>query len=318
VKILARVHLFPPDHCAGAERMLEEMLVSLVDRGHNVEVYLAKRSPSSTPYEYRGIKVFPRSVEWYGAALEADVLVTHLDQTSEVVGVAAVLDKPIVQILHNTHAPTRMWATCKADLLVYNSEWMANELGHDPRAIVVRPPVYAADYGYFRSTSARQALNTVTLVNTNEAKGGIVFAMLAALMPSVNFLGVAGAYGEQVDPGLTNTLIVEHGVDMDHIYANTSIVIMPSSYESWGRVGVEAMSSGIPVIAHPTLGLKESLGDAGIFVDRNDIYEWARTIKRLLTDAEAYEKASDLAVDRSLDLDPTDDLARWVKAVETL
>jgi len=66
---------------------------------------------------------------------------------------------------------------------------------------------------------------------------------------------------------------------------------MPSEYESWGRVGVEAMASGIPVIAHPTPGLQESLGDAGVFVDRNDIDGWERAIRRLLT-PRAYGTAS--------------------------
>ncbi|MFE2879219.1 hypothetical protein ACFXG6_32815 [Streptomyces roseus] len=40
------------------------------------------------------------------------------------------------------------------------------------------------------------------------------------------------------------------------------------------RVAVQAFSSGIPVIAHPTLGLIESLGSAGIYAYRDDLNAW--------------------------------------------
>ncbi|MFE4971343.1 glycosyltransferase [Kitasatospora sp. NPDC056651] len=52
----------------------------------------------------------------------------------------------------------------------------------------------------------------------------------------------------------------------ERVYARSRVVLMPSSHESWGRVGVEAFASGIPVIAHPTPGLAECLGHAGIYV----------------------------------------------------
>ena len=66
---------------------------------------------------------------------------------------------------------------------------------------------------------------------------------------------------------------------------------MPSLYESYGRTAVEAMCSGIPVIAAPTPGLKESLGDAGIFADVEKPQEWVEAIKKL-DDPEEYKKAS--------------------------
>ena len=76
---------------------------------------------------------------------------------------------------------------------------------------------------------------------------------------------------------------------------------MPSAYETWGMVGVEAMTNGIPVIAHPTPGLRESLGDAGIFVDRDDPRAWAAEICRL-GDPGEYALASQAARKRADDL----------------
>ncbi|MGW8779763.1 hypothetical protein ACWGNM_17115 [Streptomyces sp. NPDC055796] len=47
------------------------------------------------------------------------------------------------------------------------------------------------------------------------------------------------------------------------------------------RVAVEAFSSGIPVIAHPSLGLIESLGSAGIYAYRDDFQAWGDALSTL-------------------------------------
>lgn len=294
--------------------MLEELLVPLSNRGHQVDVYLA-RGPSGGTYDYRGLTVHRRGADWHRAAIDADVLVTHLDQTSEVVGVACVLDKPLVQVLHNTHAPTKMWANCKADLLVFNSEWMQADFKMP--GIVVRPPVWAKDYALFPHWG--HSAKYVTLINSSFRKGGLMLAMLAATMPNTEFLVVEGAYGEQLRSNLPNVTTVPHGEsDMREVYYHTKILLIPSFYESWGRVGVEAMASGIPVIASPTPGLLESLGDAGIFVEWDDLQGFQSQLLLLQTSPEAYTAASERSYKRSAELDPTDDINRWIDAVERL
>lgn len=293
--------------------MLEELLVPLVARGHSVDVYLAK-GKQGPGYDYRGITVHRRGANWLDAAAQADVLITHLDQTSETIGVAAVLDTPIVQVLHNTMPPTKMWASCKADLLVFNSEHMAAEIGGD--GIVVRPPVWAKDY---RVDDPIGSAGFVTLVNASYRKGGLILAMLAAAMPGVDFLVVEGAYGEQLRSGLPNVRHLSHAsTPMRDVYMNTAVLLMPSEYESWGRVGVEALASGIPVIASPTPGLLESLAEAGTFAEWNDLGAWTSHLSHLLTSPQAYTEASERASKRSAELDPTDDINRWILAVESL
>lgn len=318
MNILARVHLYPPEHCAGAERMLQALLDALADRGHAVAVHLARPTRQRKPYRVGRVGVYPLGCgeDWQSRARQADVLITHLDRTSETISAAIAFGKPLVQILHNTHPPTRMWASCKNDLLVYNSEWMAATLGPAENAVIIRPPVSIADYGAPAPVSADAG--KVTLINLNQAKGGVLFAQLAALMPEVQFLGVEGAYGEQLHPNLPNVEIREHGQDMARVYADTSILLVPSEYESWGRVGVEAMCSGIPVIAAPTPGLVESLAGAGLFCDRERVDAWRDAIDYLRMTPGVYRKQSDLAYERALELDPTDDLARFTAAVEAL
>lgn len=280
MNIVARVHLYPPCHNAGAEMMLHELLKALVQRGHRVQVHLSRFGKLRQPYVREGVEIFPRgTADWQAEAAKADALITHLDNTSTVISAAIAYDKPLIQVLHNTHAPTRVWANCRNDLLVCNSDWMYEEFGEPHTGIVVRPPVFRSDYevdypglGY-----------AVTLVNLNQAKGGLIFSQLATLMPNTEFIGVEGAYGEQLLPNLPNVELRPHGTDMRQVYQATKLLLMPSSYESYGRVGVEAACSGIPTIATDTPGLREALGDSGFFMPPDsNVYAWKFTVENIL------------------------------------
>lgn len=310
-------HLFPPVHNAGAERMLLGLLRPLVARGHRVDVVLSRphaRIPE--PYEIDGINVWPHTGKGDPIRFldDTDVVVTHLENTLRATVLGQMHGIPVVHLCHNTFDLTRQMLRKRPSLAVYNSQWMAEAFaGEDVPSIVVRPPVAVDEY-------AATPGDAVTLVNLSEAKGAEVFYQLAERFPDTPFLGVEGAYGTQLVDDLPNVEILGH-VDGDQmrerVYARTRVLLMPSEYESWGRAGVEAMCSGIPVIAHPTEGLTESLGDAGIFCDRNDIDAWEQALRRLM-DGRRWRAASRKARARAVELDPAEDLARWCTAVETL
>ena len=57
------------------------------------------------------------------------------------------------------------------------------------------------------------------------------------------------------------------------------------------------MVSGIPVIAAPSAGVKESLGEAGIFCDAEKPEQWVEAIKKL-DDPEVYKAQSKKCTDR--------------------
>ncbi|MET9909683.1 glycosyltransferase family 4 protein [Streptomyces sp. NPDC006476] len=326
LKIVARVHAMPPEHNAGAEHMVVSMLRPLVERGHDVSVWLSRYGKASKEYDYRGIRVVPLEsrLDWPTAVRRADVLLAHLETVPSTASLARGYGKRLVVVCHNTHLPTfRDMAAGGTSLAVYNSQWMAREaelfFAEYPKSVrpassmIVRPPVFAEEY-------ATKPGKAITLINCNPEKGGKVLKALAERMPDQQFLAVKGAYGEQILPDLPNVEVVGHvdGADMRaKVYARTRVLLMPSSYESWGRAGCEALASGIPVVAHPTQGLCESLGEAGIFVDREDVAGYEAVLRKLAVAAE-YRLASKRAKARSAELNPAADLAAWCQAVEGL
>lgn len=316
--ILALLPDYPPSG-VGSWVMTHALLRALAARGHRVDVVLGARR--GTPYELDGVHVWPHRSkdDPFRHIRDAQVIVAHVGSAQRAALIGERYNVPVVQIMHNTTALSlaalRRWP---ATVTVFNSVHAAAVAGDlASRWIIVRPPVDPAEY----ETTPGDA---VTLVNLSAAKGAHVFYALAERFPNRRFLGVRGGYGPQILPrgpgDLPNVEILGHVVPermRDEVYARTRILLMPSEHESWGRVGVEAMCSGIPVIAHPTPGLCESLGDAGVFVHRDDIDGWEAALRRLL-DGRRWRAASRRARARAEELDPTEDLNVWCEEIENL
>ena len=70
--------------------------------------------------------------------------------------------------------------------------------------------------------------------------------------------------------------------ELHKLYQDSCMLVLPSYYESFGLVALEAMSSGRPVVGFSDTSLLEVVGKkAGIFVERNT-REFARAINFLL------------------------------------
>lgn len=299
MKVLALAHQYVPVRNAGAETMLHSMLSALARAGHDVHASLSIQV--GEPYAHDGVKVWPRQgarPDHFAHLSGVDLLVGHLDNLEATTYIGHLNGIPVVAIHHNTIDSSRKIATffgARVDLIVVNSQWMANDLAAwhraveepQPRTIIVRPLVVRDDYAVTPG-------DRVTLVNLRQmpadpgvlalSKGGETFWQVAARMPKTQFLGVAGAYGVQAPGDLPNVEIVDHvPADQmrDRVYARTRVLMMPSSYESWGRAATEATAAGIPVVCSPTPGLRENLGDAGIYVDWQDVDGYVRALRTL-------------------------------------
>lgn len=68
------------------------------------------------------------------------------------------------------------------------------------------------------------------------------------------------------------------------LYQGASAFVFPSRYEGFGLPPLEAMAAGIPVVSSNRTSLPEVIGDAGLLVDPDDVLEWTRSIKRILSE----------------------------------
>lgn len=317
VVVHAHVDRYPPFVNAGAEWMLHAMLRHLVEAGHECHVTTAIEEPALVD----GVNVWPASYA-SSVAAGADVIVGHLLWTREAVTLAHKVHRPLLYLVHNDFQ-VGYWRLGPGDVsaLVHNAVWVEDRHAQDFPAwdgpsIVVRPPCRMADYRVERPDA-----QMVTLVNPNPDKGASTFYAVAELLPDHQFLAVGGAYGHQqtIPRRLRNvTYQPPTGTIAADVYARTRLLMVPSRYESWGRVAVEAMCSGIPVLAQPTPGLLESCGDAGVYLDRDDPEAWAAAIVAL-DDEATYRERSGRATFRAVMLDKAADrdLADWDRLVRT-
>lgn len=306
MRVLGVVPLYPPHSRVGSWLATHQFLAHLALRGHDVTV--ATMMANQPPYVLDQVKVVgglpgrdnELRAQW------ADVIVSHCGDHGYGTALAARHGKPSVRMAHGTD--TRHIG--HAALVVFNSRSLAAATGWDGPQIVCHPPVFAAKH------RARRGQH-VTLVNCSVEKGIGTFTAIAKRRND-RYLAVLGGHGTQKRVSMANVRQIGPTQDMRRdVWSQTRVLLMPSQHETWGMVGVEAMCSGIPVIAHPTPGLREALGPAGIFVDRDDIDGWCEALA-MLDDRDAYQAASRRAFDRAAELDPGESLLRFVDAVEAI
>jgi len=317
MKVACFVHFYMPYRCAGSETMLHAMCKALKDKGHEVIVYATVLPEAPPYYEYEDIPVHVTNVVYAKQMIEAwspDVIISHHDNTDRAARIHQRTGIPFVFLMHNDFPETQTKLDYKPNLVVFNTDWMASKFkGKTTNHMVLHPPVFPDQHRTIPG-------ECVTLVNLSENKGANVFYELARRMPEIQFLGVEGGHGPQIIRNdLPNVTIQEQTPYMKRdVWSRTKILLMPSIYESYGMAGAEALASGIPVLAHPTPGLIESQGPFGHYIDRDNIDQYQSVIQKYYDSDISYNAASGLARKRSQELDPTPELALWVRKIEEL
>ena len=150
----------------------------------------------------------------------------------------------------------------------YSRRYHARLLGLDG-------PVIPGPIALDRVVVAHPEPQYVTFVNPQLPKGVTIFARIALELnrrrPDIPLLvvearGTSDALAKlPVDlSGLTNLHRMANTPDPRDFYRVSRVVLMPSLWrESLGRVPIEAMANGIPVLASDRGALPETLGNAG-------------------------------------------------------
>lgn len=331
LRIVAWTDRYPPwpGAMAGGEMALHGMLKPLAARGHDVAV-CTHSHPGGGPVDFDGITVWPET-EIERLLDGVDVLLGQLLWTKHTRRAAVQGQVPFVYLFHNDFTiPHWKLHPQHVTAAVFNTRWICEStLRKHPvwasvRSTVVRPPVHLADYQVEGPGWEREF---VTLVNPNQAKGGQQLYKIAERRRQLRFLAVEGAYGHQIRPKRGVHKHVEwqpQTADMrSDVYARTRVLLVPSDYESFGRVAVEAAASGAVAVVSETDGLREAMGPSGLFAPVRDIDRWLHWLDAL-GDREVYEAAQRaqqaqaelLAAESVGEIDALEDLLRLAANAE--
>lgn len=319
-RIIWVMHSWVPNVRAGSEITAEAQIEYLMKQGWEVIVLVHRWVVP----EYKGVRIYPieknkilQSPYIVDLMKSADLFCVQNYNVQDFIFAAERFAKPIVVFLHtqNDNRDILNFRFGAPLYVVYNVNFLKLESNNTHPSIVVHPKVDTAPFRVQKKDA-----RFVTLSNCNENKGGSIVIQLAKALPDVQFLAVKGGYHKQiVDPNPPpNLTYMDTQDDMTKVYEQTKIMIMPSKSETWGRVAVEAMASGTPVITSRSPGLLECVGKAEISCDRNDTSCWTEKINTLMKSEKAYAEASKKATERAAELDSEDEYGRLAGFLEEI
>lgn len=293
----------PPSRHIGSELMSVRLAAALHVAGRDVSVHATHYDGEHTVENVR--------VTSAPLPEDADVIVCHPDYGIRARQARRRSPVRVVAICHHAGSAVKVGlANTAPDLVVVNSESMREALAVD--ALVVNPP--APEVTHMRLG------RHVTALSLNELKGGPKIIRVAERLPTTPFLAVQGGYGDQNVSPPRNMRVLPHQApgDLDRVFwRHAGIFLQLSESESWGMAAAEAIAHGVPVIAHPTPGVVENLGDAAVYVDRDDIDGIAEAILTIQGNPAPFRAAA-LARAEQHTVSSRAQITEWVSAIESL
>ena len=87
--------------------------------------------------------------------------------------------------------------------------------------------------------------------------------------------------------------------DLPALYRNCELFVLPSLYEGFGLMPLEAMASGAPTAVSKTSSLPEVGGDAVLYFNPHDTDEMARVMGKVLRNNKLRIRLSEKGKDRA-------------------
>ncbi|MBH3341395.1 glycosyltransferase family 4 protein [Pseudomonas mendocina] len=200
----------------------------------------------------------------------------------------------------------------RATVILTDSQFVADELQRHYG--VARERLRVAPLGYAQRFRPRLAteLGRVTaplgvtpgsyllFVGTLEPRKNLALALRAhALLPEtvrqrypLLIAGMAGWRRDTFADELQRALASGHvrllsyldDERLAELLAGARMLLFPSLYEGFGLPVLEAMASGVPVVLSPNSALPEVAGEAGTYIEIDDLEGWSGSILRLIED----------------------------------
>lgn len=191
----------------------------------------------------------------------------------------------------------------------FSRQEVAEGLGVDPDAIAVVPN--GVDERFSPSADAERVRRTyglarpyVLLVGTRIARKNLAALTEAARRLSELGVGVvsAGSVRHYTRPDETPPMRALGYVPEPYLpglYAGALALAMPSLYEGFGIPVLEAMASGVPVVAADRAALPETCGGAALLVDPDDEAALRDALVQAVTDEELRQKLVRAGLERA-------------------
>ena len=225
----------------------------------------------------------------------------------------------------------------QADAIIAISRHAADEgirlLGVDPKRVHIAH--LGVDPRFSPSTSAAAAAGgppyLLVVAEYSRRKGfGEAFAVIAALADAgyPHVLKVAGQVHDFARPELERLRagaerperieLLGYVDDLPELYRRASVVLVTSRYEGFGLPAVEAMASGVPVVAFANSALTEVVADGGRLVADGDVDAMLKAVRTLLDSADAAQEGRQRGLERAAHFTWSESAARHVEVYRSV
>lgn len=183
----------------------------------------------------------------------------------------------------------------KVDHFVYNSTYTQNRIGLEPGSVIYNP--VDADK---MERGEEESGKILYIGNVTKRKGvEMLVEAISELEVTLHILGDG-----YLLPKIKGKNVIKHGrIEYDELLrhlSNAEILVVPSLWpEPFGRVAVEGMAAGLPVIVTPVGGLPEVVGDAGIVMNKINVEELKDSIRNLHEDDALRKRLGKKGLERS-------------------